>query len=449
MTPALVFLAILLAAMLCLSSYIVRLQSQFGRILTRDMQQHLEAWEQAVEPRLGMSRERVALSAAAWMHISMALEAILLAHLLWGYSGGWSGDVALQWLVVIVLTVMLCGEVLPFLLIQRMPGNFLAPLAGMVRILLFLMLPITLTIVFLLSIATLTEPVLESPHEDEAGDVEALLEAGEEEGILEEEDRQLVRSALEFGDKLVKEVMTPRSEIFAVSDAISLRDFLQALRQHNFSRVPVYRGTLDAVTGIAFAHDLLYVSDTDIAQRTVGSIQRPVALVPETKRGYELLREMQREKQHMRVVLDEYGEVAGLVTIEDLLEEIVGAIRDEHEDDAESNLEEATLEAEGCWLLPGSYPVSRLTELVADAWPPEVGEFHSQTVGGLVSEIADRIPFAGEVLETGKLRLEIVKATERRIQQVRLRRVEDQIPETQPSNRGRLPNEDGEEFHQE
>ena len=446
---ALVFMALLLAVILCLSSYIVRLENQFGRILARDLQQHLEAWEQLVEPRLGMSREHVTLAASVWMHLSMAIEAILVADILFLHSFTWNGDAALQWLVLMVLTVMLCGEVFPFLILQRMPGDWLASIVWLVRILLALMLPVTLVIMFLISIATLADSGIESPHEDEAGDVEALLEAGEEKGILEEEDRQLVRSALQFGDKLVKEVMTPRSAIFAVPGSMLLGDFLQSLRQHNYSRVPVYRDALDSVTGIAFAHDLLYVSDADIAQRTVGSIQRPVALVPETKRGYELLREMQREKQHMRVVLDEYGEVAGLVTIEDLLEEIVGAIRDEHEEDAEAGQGNAIPQPDGSWLLPGSYPVSQLASLLPDLSSTEIDEFQSQTVGGLVSEIADRIPLAGEVLEAGKLRLEIVQATERRIEQVRLRLVPEDTPVPSISNRSILSEISRESSHQE
>ena len=140
-----------------------------------------------------------------------------------------------------------------------------------------------------------------------------------------------MRSAVEFGDKLVREVMTPRPEVFAVPESMTLEQFLELLKEHNFSRVPVYAGSLDNVTGIAFAHDLLQITDEEARTRTVASIQREAVFVPETKRGYELLREMQREKQHMRIVIDEYGGVAGLVTIEDLLEQIVGNIRDEHE----------------------------------------------------------------------------------------------------------------------
>jgi putative hemolysin len=117
------------------------------------------------------------------------------------------------------------------------------------------------------------------------------------------------------------------------------------------------------VTGIAFAHDLLQITDEEARTRTVASIQRPAAFVPETKRGYELLREMQREKQHMRIVIDEYGGVSGLVTIEDLLEQIVGNIRDEHEEDT---VEEPQREPGGVWLVPGSFPVDQLADLFGE-----------------------------------------------------------------------------------
>ena len=190
----------------------------------------------------------------------------------------------------------------------------------------------TLTLGLLLSIVALAEPedAEEEEHPSEAMD--ALLEAGEEEGILEESDRELVRSAVEFGDKVVREVMTPRPEIFAVPETLSLKEFLEQLKENAFSRVPVFEGSLDHVTGIVFARDLLQVLDSDAVNKTVAELQRPTAFVPETKNVAELLREMQQEKQHMRIVIDEYGGVAGLVTIEDLLEAIVGSIADEHDE---------------------------------------------------------------------------------------------------------------------
>jgi CBS domain containing-hemolysin-like protein len=218
--------------------------------------------------------------------------------------------------------------------------------------------------------------------------------------------------------------MTPRPQIFAVPDSLSLEGFLEALRENNFSRVPVYAGTLDAITGIAFAHDLLQISDTEAKTRTVASIQRPAALVPETKKGYELLREMQREKQHMRIVIDEYGEVAGLVTIEDLLEQIVGNISDEHENEEDARVDDAQPEGEGVWLVPGGFPVDRLEELAGSDWHPDEDDYEAQTIGGLVSEAVGRIPHAGEVVEVGSLRMEVVASSDRRVEQVRVRAIE-------------------------
>jgi CBS domain containing-hemolysin-like protein len=290
-----------------------------------------------------------------------------------------------------------------------------------IRLLLWLITPITVFVRFFFSVAALAEEPT-SPEEEAAVDVEALLEAGEEEGILEESDRDLVRSAVEFGDKLVREVMTPRPAVFAVRNSITLEQFLEALRDHNFSRVPVYAHSLDNVTGIAFAHDLLQITDEEARTRTVVSIQRPAVFVPETKRGYELLREMQREKQHMRIVIDEYGGVSGLVTIEDLLEQIVGNIRDEHEEDA--HIEEPQREPGGVWLVPGSFPVDRLADLFGESTGLDNLDdvYEATTLGGLVSEIEGRIPHAGEVvlLEPIGLRMEIVASTDRRVDRLRV-----------------------------
>jgi CBS domain containing-hemolysin-like protein len=162
--------------------------------------------------------------------------------------------------------------------------------------------------------------------------------------------------------------MTPRPEIFAVPGSLNLRQFTAEINEHAFSRVPVYSGTLDNVTGIAFAHDLLKVLDAEATTRTVAQIQRPAAFVPETKKVAELLREMQREKQHMRIVIDEYGTVAGLVTIEDLLEAIVGNIADEHD---ESEADDAPIrEPDGAYVVTGSFELSRLRDLFADQFEP-------------------------------------------------------------------------------
>ena len=229
----------------------------------------------------------------------------------------------------------------------------------------------------------------------------------------------LVRSAVEFGDKLVRDVMTPRPQVFAVPESTTLERFLEMLKEHNFSRVPVYAGALDNITGIVFTHDLLQISDEEARTRTVASIRQPAVFVPETKRGYELLREMQREKQHMRIVIDEYGGVSGLVTIENLLEQIVGDIRDEYEKDGRVGDPQA--EANGVWLVPGNFPVDRVSDLLGE--PVEMDEeYEATTLGGLVSEIEGRIPLPGEVvfLDHAGLRVQVVASTDRRVERLRI-----------------------------
>jgi CBS domain containing-hemolysin-like protein len=418
MTPLVLLALALLAVVETLASYLSRVYSEFGKILSHEVQENLDAWEELIEPQLGLSREHAALSATVLQQLTLGIIALEIGAILFGRGPQFArpsyGEIA-QAALALVLVIIFCNQLLPSMLFNRTRGRWAARIVWPIRLLLWLMTPITVFVRFFFSVAALAEEPA-TAEEETAVDVEALLEAGEEEGILEESDRDLVRSAVEFGDILVREVMTPRPAVFAVSGALTLEQFLVELREHNYSRVPVFSGTLDNTTGIAFAHDLLQITDEEARIRSVASIQRSAAFVPETKRGYELLREMQREKQHMRIVIDEYGGVAGLVTIEDLLEQIVGNIRDEHEDDAGPQRE-----PNGVWVVPGNFPVDQLTDLFGE--PVELGEtFEATTLAGLVTEIEGRIPLAGEVVmvEPIGLRIEIVVSTDRRIDRLRV-----------------------------
>ena len=241
--------------------------------------------------------------------------------------------------------------------------------------------------------------------------------------------------------------MTPRPQIFAVPQTMTLDQFRREVTEHGFSRVPVYGASVDEIVGIAFARDLLEVEGAAVRRTTVKQLARPGMFVPETKKVNELLREMQREKQHMRIVIDEYGGVAGLVTIEDLLEAIVGNIEDEHDTEPE---DEPVKEPDGSYVVPGSFEVSRLRGLFEEqrqtlrgAVPTEaieaedgvttggdeaseqgisqlLTEYEAATVGGLVSEIAGHIPLPGEVVEDGPLRIEVLQSTDRKVERVRV-----------------------------
>ncbi len=421
MTPLQILCVAVLAVVQTLASYISRIYSEFGKILSREVQENLDAWETRIEPHLGLSREHAALCAAVLVQLSLGLIALEFGAIFFAQAalpGAPDPTEIAQAVLSVVLVIIFCNQLIPSLLFNRTRGLWAARLLWPIAMLLWLATPVTVFIRFFFSVAELAEAPANS-EEEPAPDVDALIEAGEEEGILEQSDRELVRSAVEFGDMLVREVMTPRPEIFAVSEAITLERFLELLKQHNYSRVPVYSGLLDNIKGLAFAHDLLQIADEEARTRTVATILRSAAFVPETKRGYELLREMQREKQHMRIVIDEYGAVAGLVTIEDLLEQIVGNIRDEHETDTQ--IEDPQREPSGSWLVPGSFPADQLGDLLGDTMEPSA-DYEATTLGGLVSEIVGRIPKAGEMVELEPLglRVEIVASTGRRIERLRL-----------------------------
>lgn len=431
-----------LLCLLALTSYIDRLYDEMGKFLSRESVGNVDAWENLVEPRLRLSSESAALSASILRQIALGALSFLLAMRLFVQTGPAAQHAYGQvWRTVfeLLLSLLIFDRVIPQLLFTRTRGRWIVHLTPVVQVLFYLVLPVTLIIGLLLSIVGLASPEAEEPeHPGEA--VDALLEAGEEEGILEKSDRELVRNVVEFGDKVVREVMTPRPEMFAVPGSMSLREFTTAVNEHNLSRIPVYGASLDDITGIAFARDLLRVEDAEAGERTVAQLQWPAAFVPETKKVNELLREMQREKQHMGIVIDEYGGVAGLVTIEDLLEAIVGNIEDEH-DLAEAE-DAPVAELGGSFLVPGSFEVSRLRELLAsntgnsfspgedsaaeDASAIEqrlaaiLNDYDASTVGGLVSEMAGHIPLPGEVAEDPPLRLEVMASTDRRVERVRV-----------------------------
>jgi putative hemolysin len=417
-----VLIAILLVVLM-LASYVDRLYSEMGKFLAREFQENIDAWEQHVEPKLRLERDHIRLSASILAQLSLACLTLIFGKMLFERSPAdrLTAPEIVQVVLGVVLVILLFNQLLPFVFFTRTQGLWIVRWRRFLQVLFYLMMPITLFLGFLLSVAALAEAPAKKEEEATTEAVEALLEAGEEEGILQESDRELVRSAVEFGDKVVREVMTPRPEIFAVPGNTTLEVFLRMLKDEPYSRVPVFDGTLDQVTGIVFAHDLLHIRDVDARTQLVASIQRPATFVPETKKVNELLREMQREKQHMRIVIDEYGGVAGLVTIEDLLEELVGSIRDEHEE--EDDADGVVRQTDGSWIVPGNLEIERLAELLGGEIDlPE--DYEATTVAGLVSETAGRIPQAGEVIEVYGLRFEVLASTDRRIDRLRVSRME-------------------------
>ena len=410
MTYAIGVIIALLLGQLTLVSYVDRLYSEIGKFLSREFQDNIDIFERTIEPRLGVSRARAALSMAILTQLTMAAIAMLVGFTVFR-DRAWTIYEILQATASLILVVIIFNRLLPFVFFSRTRGTWLTRWTLLLRLLIYLVLPITLALGFCQSVAALTKEHADEQPESAAEAVDALIEAGQEEGILDEGDRHLIQSVVEFGGKTVREAMKPRPDMVAVPSNTTVEQFVELLRSKPFSRVPVYEGTIHNIKGIVSAQDVLQVPDTEARSRTVATLMRTdVYFVPESKLGSDLLREMQKHNIKMAIVVDEYGGTAGLVTLEDLVEEIVGEIQDEHEK------VDVVRENEYSYIVPGSMDVDRLDELFGIR--PEGKE--AATVAGLVSELAGRIPQRGEIVEEDGLRFEVLDSTERRVERVRI-----------------------------
>ena len=416
MNVSIAFALLLLVGLLTLVSYVDRVYQEIGKFLSREFQDNIDVFEQKVEPRLGVSRTRAALSMAILTQLTMAAISLLIGNVVFA-DEPWSIYEILQAAISLVLIVIVCNRFLPFLFFSRTKGSWLVRWTLLLRILIYLVLPITIVLGFLQSVVSLTRQNTREEPESSAEAVDALIEAGQEEGIIQEGDRDLIQSVVEFSGKTVREAMKPRPQMFAVPSDTTVERFIEMLRTKHYSRVPVYEGNIHNIKGIVYAQDVLQVPDIEARTRTLGGLmRRDVYFVPESKLGSDLLREMQRKNVRMAIVVDEYGGVAGLVTIEDLVEEIVGEIRDEHEKP------EIVREGERSYVVSGGTDVDRLGELFGTK--PEGKE--SATVAGLVSELAGRIPRKGEIIEGDGLRFEVLESTDRKVERVRISAVQPQ-----------------------
>jgi putative hemolysin len=397
-----------LLGLLTLVSYVDRLYQEIGRFLSREFQDNINAFEKEVEPRLRVSRERASVSMAILTQLTTAAIAMLIAYSVFR-DNAWTVHEIVQATVSMILVVIVCNRLLPFVFFSRTNGHWLARWSIVLRMLIYLVLPVTIVLGFCQSVAALTREHGDPEPESPAEAVDALIEAGQEEGIIQEGDRDLIQSVVEFGGKSVREAMKPRPEMVTVPVNTTVEQFINLLKGKPFSRVPVYEGTIHNIKGVVWAQDVLQVPDSEAAYRTVDTLMRKdVYFVPESKLSSDLLREMQRNNIRMAIVVDEYGGVAGLVTIEDLVEEIVGEIGEEHE--------KVVRESEKSFVVPGNMDIDRLGELLGVR--PEGKE--SATIAGLVSELAGRIPKKGEVVEEDGLRFEVLDATDRRVERVRV-----------------------------
>jgi CBS domain containing-hemolysin-like protein len=258
----------------------------------------------------------------------------------------------------------------------------------------------------------------EKNEDDDSDEIQALIEVGEAEGIIEVEERELIEKMIEFSDTEVDEIMTPRTEIRGVeieSNVIKVRDLMI---DEKFSRLPVYRENIDNIEGVVYVRDILNAWAEGKEAMTIESLLRPAFFVPETKSVSELLKNMQKSHVQISIVVDEYGGVAGLVTVEDILEEIVGEIEDEDQEEAVVDIAE---DVDGYWKTYGSTEIGKIEKHFD--WEIEDDDF--TTIAGLVTSEAGYVPKKGEILKIRGLEVEILKADAKKIHTLRLRLLPD------------------------
>ncbi|HZH33873.1 MAG TPA: hemolysin family protein [Pyrinomonadaceae bacterium] len=270
-------------------------------------------------------------------------------------------------------------------------------------------------------------------NDDNNEDLHTLMEAGAAEGILEEEQRELIETIVDFGDTLANEIMTPRTEIEALPLDSTVREVSNSIIESKYSRLPVYRDQIDNVEGMIYVRDLLQFWADGKENENIEHLEgllRPVNFVPETKSVAELLKEMQTARIQMAIVVDEYGGVAGLVTVEDILEELVGEIEDE--DTEQEEIVEIIEGEDGYYDVLGSTEIDKIERL----FDLEFEDDDFTTIAGLVISESGYVPKPGERLDLRELEIEILQADEKRINLLRLRRLnspsdEDEAPTTE------------------
>lgn len=408
---------LLVAALLCILTVFQTMYTESLRLRGRALPT-LEFFKETLEDRIGLEPRHGVLVISLIKHTLLMLLGILLVAMGLGSPLGW--QTLLEAAVFGWLTMLLSTYVLAPLLYRKTTGRWLLPLAPVLKLSALIVRPLTAVLGFFQSLIELAEAEtvrVEAPSS--TNDIEALITAGEEEGIIEDVDRKLIESVVAFGDKTVREVMTPRPKIVGIEAGKSLENLRELVIHVQYSRIPVYEQTIDHIIGFVHVRDMFELDPADRKGRLVKELARLIRFIPETKPVNDLLREMQTDGAHMAIVIDEYGNTAGLATMEDMVEEIVGEIHDEHEPERDFRRE-----PEGSFVVSGSLDLDRLRDLLG--FRPHA-ETESTTIGGLVTEWLGRVPHVGELVEREGIRIEVLAGDELKVEQVRVSKAE---PET-------------------
>ncbi|MEW6130075.1 MAG: hemolysin family protein [Acidobacteriota bacterium] len=363
-------------------------------------------------------RQKFELILVLGTQLSIALIAILLTHAL---TTSKLQSPLLIAFVTILTVILLFRQFVPRLIVQNRPERMLwlmlPPFEIFYRAFSIFVMPLV-RLLEKFKTDEIEESLTEEVDEDEAAqEVEAFIEVAEEEGIIEEDEGELIQSVIEFGDTLVGEVMRPRTQIVAISINATVEDARRLIMEKKYSRIPVYQESIDDIKGIVYVRDLLAFCEPDKLHTPVSEVMRDVHNVPESKPIADLLEDMQREKVQMAIVIDEYGGVAGLITVEDMIEEVMGEIEDEDRAHIDKPIEQ---------LADGSYELDGSTEIrvVENLFERDIEADDFTTLAGLLMNEMNRVPHVGEKLEFKGIEFEVVDADGQKVNRIRLRAVQ-------------------------
>ncbi|MBI4477297.1 MAG: HlyC/CorC family transporter [Acidobacteria bacterium] len=410
MTPLALFL------LACATVYLGTVEAAFSALMRLSLRLLAERSDRIA----GMDRyldDPIELFVPVRLLIAVATASALV--LMAGLIGAATAHAVLALIVATLAFIVICEHLIPTFIVRRNPERMFELLLPSFNVIAGAIRPIVLPLIKLLTGVRRDRAVLAAADDVEPEPPGATPAAeSPEPGDLDREDRRLLRSIVEFGDTLVREVMTPRPDIVAIEAGATIDELRALVAEQEYSRFPVYKEVLDNIVGFVFVKDLILLPQAAMSADATGSIAplvRPPHVVPETKRLAELLKEFQRQQIQMAIVVDEYGGTAGLVTLEDLLEEIVGEIRDEYDVETEP----ITEQPDGSLSVSGKVDVDKVAERLDIAIEGEGFE----TVGGFLLSKLGRVPAVGEKFDLDGLSVEILEAERRRITRVRFAKI--------------------------
>jgi CBS domain containing-hemolysin-like protein len=372
------------------------------------------------------SRNEVMMSVQLSIHLLLVSGAVFFFSVFERrgirYLEGMPGTILLMFGMILV-----SRQLLPRLIAAKNPEMVLLQLFSLFKVTQYLMSPFSRLITLILNYFHRWEEDMEPDKEEETSEeeIQAFIDAGQEEGILEVDEGEMIQSIVQFGDKVAREVMTPRTQIVAIDIESPVEKLVLLITSRRHSRIPVFRDNIDNIEGVIHERDLLRVWQRGEAHDNLRSLMTPVYFVPETKPVNDLLNEMKEKGEQLVLVVDEYGGISGLITMEDLVEEILGEIHD-----TDSTGEKIVEESPGVYIVPGSLELNSLNETLGTSF---VENTECTTVAGAVVELFGRLPSSGEKIEHRGVSAEVLDADRRKVHRLRMRKLVSQAEETSAS----------------